>query len=161
MSTIRTPEESEIAALAQLWYSGWQDGHAAVLPAKLSRLRTRESFAERLPAMLAQTRVVGDLGAPLGFCTIKHDELDQLFVAAEGRGKGIAAALVADAERRLAAHGVKTAWLACAIGNDRAARFYEKCGWVLAGTVVNRLETDEGPFDLAVWRYEKQLAPAA
>lgn len=158
---IRPAEVSEIGALAQLWHAGWQDAHAAVLPAALARLRTLQSFAERLKGMLADVRVIGDLGAPLGFCAIKHDELDQLFVAPEGRGRGVAAALVADAERRLAAHGVRTAWLACAIGNHRAARFYEKCGSTLAGTVVNRLETIEGPFDLEIWRYEKTLSPAA
>jgi GNAT superfamily N-acetyltransferase len=159
--TIRPAEASEIDALAQLWHAGWQDAHAAVLPAELARLRTLRSFAERLPGMLPDVRVIGNPGAPLGFCAIKHDELDQLFVAPEGRGTGIAAALVADAERRLAAHGVTAAWLACAIGNHRAARFYEKCGWTLAGTVVNRLDTIEGPFDLEIWRYEKTLPPAA
>lgn len=158
--TTRTPGPSEIAALAQLWFDGWQDAHAAVLPAALARLRTRQSFADRLSAMLADVRVIGEPGAPLGFCAIRHDELDQLFVAPAGRGRGVAAALVADAERRLAADGVATAWLACAIGNHRAARFYEKCGWHLAATVVQRLDTIEGPFDLEVWRYEKRLSPA-
>ena len=32
------------------------------------------------------------------------------------------AALMADAEARFTNHGVETAWLACAIGNERAAR---------------------------------------
>lgn len=158
--TTRVPGSSEIRALAQLWFEGWQDAHAAVLPAALARLRTQQSFADRLPAMLADTRVIGEPGTVLGFCTIRHDELDQLFVAPAGRGSGVAAALVADAERRLVAHGMTTAWLACAIGNHRAARFYEKCGWYLAATVVHRLGTTEGPFDLEVWRYEKQLSAA-
>ncbi|MDZ5695843.1 GNAT family N-acetyltransferase [Chelativorans sp. M5D2P16] len=76
----------------------------------------------------------------------------------EARGSGVAAALIADAEARLAGSGVETAWLACAIGNERAARFYEKSGWRLAGTVVNQAETSTGPFPLEVWRYEKRLA---
>jgi len=84
-------------------------------------------------------------------------ELSQLFVSAEAHGSGVAAALIADAEARLAEHGVETAWLACAIGNDRAARFYEKSGWRLAGTAVNTAETSSGPFPLEVWRYEKRL----
>jgi ribosomal protein S18 acetylase RimI-like enzyme len=40
----------------------------------------------------------------------------------------VAAALIADAEAMLAEHGVEMAWLACAVGNNRAARFYEKSG---------------------------------
>jgi len=65
--------------------------------------------------------------------------------------------LIADAEARLAARGVETAWLACAIGNERAAKFYEKRGWRRAGTMVNHAETSAGPFPLEVWRYEKSL----
>ena len=92
---------------------------------------------------------------------LKDAELYQLFVSAEARGTGVAAALLADAEARLAANGVRTAWLACAIGNDRAARFYEKSGWRRVGTMVNEAETSEGTFLLDVWRYEKVLPPDA
>jgi GNAT superfamily N-acetyltransferase len=73
------------------------------------------------------------------------------------RGSGIAAALIADAEARLSEAGVATAWLACAIGNDRAARFYEKRGWRRVGIMLNQLETPNGIFSLEVWRYEKSL----
>jgi ribosomal protein S18 acetylase RimI-like enzyme len=79
-------------------------------------------------------------------------------VARSARGSGVAARLVRDAEERLAARGVTTAWLACAIGNERAARFYEKHGWRRTGTVVNIAETAEGGFALDVWRFEKDLA---
>jgi RimJ/RimL family protein N-acetyltransferase len=65
--------------------------------------------------------------------------------------------LIADAEARLSENGVGLAWLACAVGNERAARFYEKCGWRRAGSMVNRLETPDGEFLLEVWRYEKHL----
>jgi RimJ/RimL family protein N-acetyltransferase len=67
-------------------------------------------------------------------------------------------ALIADVETRLAKSGVETAWLACAIGNDRAARFYEKCGWRRVGKMINELETPDGIFPLEVWRYEKVLS---
>jgi ribosomal protein S18 acetylase RimI-like enzyme len=93
----------------------------------------------------------------VGFCIVKADELYQLYVSSQARGSGAAAALVADAEARLAQSGVQTAWLACAIGNERAARFYEKCGWKRAGTMISQLDTKEGIFPLEVWRYEKVL----
>jgi GNAT superfamily N-acetyltransferase len=88
---------------------------------------------------------------------VKGDELYQLFVAAPARGSGVATALIADAEDRLRQDGVQTAWLACAIGNERAARFYEKSGWYRVGTVVQLLDTVDGIFPLEVWRYEKSL----
>jgi len=126
---VRAAEEGEIDHLAQVWYDSWQDAHAQILPAELAQLRTLESFRDRLQAALPKVRVIGPAGAPLGFCIVQGDELYQLFVTAAARGSGIAAALIADAEARLSEYGVATAWLACAIGNERAARFYEKCGW--------------------------------
>ena len=154
---VRAAEASEIDRLAGIWYDGWQDAHALIVPAELVRLRTRESFRDRLQAALANIRVVGPPGAPVAFCIVKADEVYQLFVSAPSRGSGVAAALLADAEAQLSAGGVDTAWLACAIGNERAARFYEKCGWHRAGTVINHAETANGTFALEVWRYEKAL----
>lgn len=156
---VRNADAVEIDRLARVWYDGWQDAHAAIVPAELARVRTLESFRDRLEEALAHVRVVGPPGDPLGFCIVKGSELYQLFVSARSRGSGAAAALIADAEARLAESGVDTGWLACAIGNDRAARFYEKCGWHRVGTMINRLETSDGLFLLEVWRYEKPLTP--
>jgi len=154
---VRAAQPNEIDQLARLWHDAWQDAHASIVPAELTRLRTLESFKQRLEAAFSDLRVVGPVGAPVGLCVVKDDELYQLFVSAQSRGAGVAAALIADAEARLSARGVGTAWLACAIGNNRAARFYEKCGWRRAGVVVSQLETPDGLFPLEVWRYEKPL----
>lgn len=157
---IRLASHRDIPALARLWHDGWQDAHAAILPKELALLRTLESFAQRLAARLDDVRVAGPADAPAGFCMIKDDELYQLFVAPEARGGGVAAALMDDGEARLAARGHAIAWLACAIGNERAARFYRKRGWICVGPFVSRLDTSAGPFDLEVWRYEKRLPVA-
>lgn len=158
---VRDAEEAELDALAKLWRDSWLDAHAQIVPTELTRLRTLESFRDRLRAALPSVRVVGPPGAPHGFCIIKGDELYQLFVSAGARGSGAAAALIDDGEARLAEKGVETAWLACAIGNERAARFYEKRGWRRVGTMVNEAETASGPFPLEVWRYEKPLKRSA
>jgi GNAT superfamily N-acetyltransferase len=154
---VRAAQEREIDRLASLWYDGWHEAHAQILPEELTRLRTLESFRDRLHAALPNVRVVGPLGEPLGFCIVQGDELYQLFVSSKSRGSGVAAALVADAEACLSNRGVEIAWLACAIGNQRAARFYEKCGWHRAGNMINHAETSDGPFPLEVWRYEKAV----
>ena len=154
---VRDAEPLDIDALAAIWHDGWHDAHARLVPAELTRLRTLDSFRDRLERALAAVRTVGPAGRPDGFSMVKDAELYQLYVAPRARGSGVAAALIGDAERRLADAGVATAWLACAIGNDRAARFYQKSGWHQAGTMMNLAETSEGAFALEVWRYEKTL----
>lgn len=157
LADLRDAKESEIDVLARIWYDGWRDAHEKILPAELARHRTLESFRDRLHAALSNVRVIATSAEPVGFYMVKGSELYQLFVAAQARGSGTAAMLIADAEGRLSASGVEIAWLACAIGNERAARFYEKCGWRRTGTIVSILEIPNGEFPLEVWRYEKVL----
>ena len=158
---VRAAERADLAALAQLWFDGWHDAHAAILPEELARHRTLESFHQRLEEGIDRLRVIGAAGDPLGFAFLKDDELYQLYVHARARGSGIAAKLVSDAEARIAEQGAQVAWLACAIGNDHAARFYEKSGWRRVSTMVSRLEIPTGIFSLDVWRYEKVLSVLA
>jgi ribosomal protein S18 acetylase RimI-like enzyme len=157
---VRSADASDLDHLATVWHDGWRDAHLAIVPAALTKLRTLESFRQRLHAALSEVRVVGPAGAPAGFSMLEGDELYQLYVSAAARGTGVAAALIDDAEARLAERGFAVAWLACAIGNDRAARFYEKRGWRRVGTMLNQLETTTAEvFPLDVWRYEKPLTP--
>ena len=61
--TARPADPSETDVLVRLGYDGWQDAHAAILPATLASARTRESFAERMAAALADVRVIGPQAA--------------------------------------------------------------------------------------------------
>jgi len=143
----------------RLWHAGWNDAHAGIVPPTLARLRTLEDFSTRMRKMYDIVRTIGPVGSPIGFHAIKGDELEQFYITARARGTGAAGLLLHDAESRLAAGGTRIAWLACAIGNERAARFYEKHGWRRIGTVTHHPDTPEGPFALDVWRYEKPLLP--
>jgi ribosomal protein S18 acetylase RimI-like enzyme len=154
---VRDAKAAEINQLAKIWFDGWQDAHAHLLPQELARQRTLGSFQARLLAALGRVRVIGPDDAPIGFCITKGAELYQLYVSPEGRGLGLAAALILDAEARLRDDGVPRAWLGCAIGNERAAKFYVKRGWTRTGTVIEQLEVAGGTFPLEVWRYEKTL----
>ncbi len=157
---VRDAELSDVASLAQLWFNGWQDAHADILPLELKQARTLASFHERLAAALADARTAGPQGRPSGFSLIKDDELYQLYVDAAARGTGLAARLVADAVQRIGAKGHRRAWLACAIGNGRAARFYEKSGWRRQGVMTSYLATPNGVIALDVWRYEVPISTA-
>jgi GNAT superfamily N-acetyltransferase len=157
ITSLRDAMPADIEPLAALWHDGWQDAHAAILPLELARQRTIASFRKRLTEALVDVRMVEVDGRPHGFALTKSDELYQFYVAAEGRGTGIASLLMTDALASLRSTGHARAWLACAIGNTRAARFYEKTGWYRACTMVSELDTPAGVFSLDVWRYEIDL----
>src|SRR2546428_5599274 len=99
---VRAAKPDDIEQLTTIWFDGWHDAHAAIVPEALVQLRTRENFHERLAGELDAVRVIGDLGAPVGFTMIRGDELYQFYVAAPARGTGVAAALMRDAEAQLA-----------------------------------------------------------
>ena len=154
---LRAAVPNDIEGLANIWHDGWHEAHAAHVPAELTKLRTLESFADRLSKMLDRTTVCEVSGKPIGFCTLNGDELMQLFVDQKDRGTGAADMLLKDGERRLAAAGFETAWLACVIGNTHAERFYLRSGWELAGRMTYQGETQAGAFPIEVWRLEKRL----
>ncbi len=150
--------KAQFEQIAELWETGWHDAHAEIVPSDLCALRTSKSFRARTLDNLALTRVAVDGSKVLGFCMTKEDELYQMYVTQQARGSGVAQTLIADSERRIRAAGHKTAWLACAKGNERAGRFYGKSGWIRAGQQVVHLETSEGAYPLEVWRFEKPMS---
>lgn len=154
---LRRPTAEDIPALARLWHEGWHSAHPAVVPSDLTRLRTLDSFSDRARAHLAQIWLAEDHAHLLGFFMLHEDELDQFYMSASARGTGAAQDMIAAAESELINTGHTRAWLACSVGNDRAARFYEKSGWRRVATQVLAFETSAGPFPLEIWRYEKDL----
>ena len=125
MTIVPEPRDAlaaEIDLLARIWYDGWQDAHAAILPEELARDRTLESFKERLRTSLATVRVTGSPGSPTGFCMTKGDELYQLYVSADARGTGTARALIAEPEL------VKNA----NTGDESRSRTCIACNWCTA-----------------------------
>src|SRR5919201_1310499 len=122
---VRAAQSNDFKQLTTIWFDGWHDAHALIVPEALVRLRTRENFRERLACELNAVRVIGDPGAPVGFTMIRGDELYQFYVAASARGTGVAAALMRDAEAQMAARGITKPWPAWALGQARAARFNE------------------------------------
>ena len=134
MTSIRPASHADMAAVADLWHEGWHDGHAGHVPDGLTAARTLTAFHERTPPRVTDTSVaVADDGTLLGFVMVVGDEVEQVFVARAGRGTGLASELLAEAERRVAAGGHASAWLAVVVGNARARRFYERQGWSDAG----------------------------
>ncbi|MFF0264706.1 GNAT family N-acetyltransferase [Kribbella sp. NPDC004536] len=134
--TVRRAVAADAEAIAAIWYAGWRDGHLGHVPAALVAVRTEESFGTRAAERIADTTVAVAGDEVAGFVMVVGDEVEQVYVGSAHRGSGVAAELLAEAERQVKAGGYDEAWLAVATGNARARRFYERNGW-----------RDGGPFD--------------
>jgi len=144
---LRPARDGDAVAVAEIWARGWRDGHLGNVPESLVAVRTPESFRIRAGQRIADTTVADAGGEVAGFVMVVGDEVEQVYVSAAHRGSGIAAVLLAEAERLVASGGHRVAWLAVVPGNARARRFYERCGWV-----------DEGLFDYAA-THDGQVIP--
>lgn len=140
--TLRPARPDDSKAVASIWRDGWRDGHLGHVPDELVAARPPESFDLRAAQRVGDTVVATVAGEVVGFIMVVGDEVEQVYVSSRCRGTNVAAALLAEAERLVGANGHERAWLAVAVGNARARRFYERSGWA-----------DEGPFEY--------LAPSA
>jgi len=154
---LRPLTRAEVDATATLWHGGWRDGHLGIVPDQLVQFRDLGTFRKRLELDLDACFITGPIGAPDGFLRLKDDEIDQFYIAASARGTGLAGALMGATEDLLRKRGVKRAWLYCSVGNDRAARFYEKCGFDHAMTFAAEVETLGAQVMVDVMRFEKDL----
>jgi putative acetyltransferase len=103
---------------------------------------------------------VGEVdGTVVGFIMIAGDEVEQVFVDPAHHGSGIAAPLLAEAERQVGATGYAQAWLAVVVGNARARRFYEKHGWVDEGDLPYVVTAGGATYTSPCRRYVKHLLP--
>ena len=158
MTSIRAATEADMAAVADLWHEGWHAGHAGHVPEGLTALRTLPAFHERTPLRVADTTVgLDDSGELLGFVMVVGDEVEQVFVGPAARGTGVAAVLLTEAERQVAAAGHVAAWLAVVAGNARARRFYEKRGWVDEGDLPYEVTAGGQTWTSPCRRYVKQV----
>jgi len=111
---IRPARPADSGQIATIWYEGWRDGHLGHVPNALLPYRTHESFVERAAGRIADTAVGGVDDEVAGFVMVVDDEVEQVYVSARHRGTGSAGALLAEAERLVAAHGHDRAWRAVA-----------------------------------------------
>ncbi|HUI14236.1 MAG TPA: GNAT family N-acetyltransferase [Xanthobacteraceae bacterium] len=126
----------EDAAIA-LWLRTWQATYPQFdFAARLDWWRARWKSELMVSARIVIAQAQGDnAAAMIGFVTVDPVSLylDQLVVAPEFWGAGIAAALIAEAKR------ISPAGLALDVNTDnaRALRFYEKSGFVITGGGIN------------------------
>jgi GNAT superfamily N-acetyltransferase len=157
MIELRPARPADADAVAAVWAAAWRDGHLGHVPEELVVVRTEESFRPRAADRIPGTTVAEVDGVVAGFVTVAGDEVEQVFVAAQHRGGGIAGRLLAEGERQVAAAGHSRAWLAVVSGNARARRFYERSGWHDEGEFEYRAEHDGTTIGVPCHRYVKRF----
>jgi len=121
------------AATIELWYRAWQEAYPEIdFTSRLDwwRERWRDDLVPKAEIMVAEHSD----GGLAGFVTVDREGyLDQLVVAPEHWGNGVADLLIEEA-KRISPRGVT---LLVNKDNARAIRFYERNGFVHAGEDVN------------------------
>lgn len=157
---LRPARPDEAQTVATIWRDGWADAHIGNVPDELVAIRTPESFDSRAVNMIDDTVVAVVDGEVAGFVTVVQDEVEQVYVAKQHRGAGVAGALLTESERLVAANGHEVAWLAVSPGNTRARRFYERSGWSDEGVFEYGAATLDGTIPVPCNRYVKAVGEA-
>lgn len=154
---LRAASVRDVEAIAAIWHLGWIDGHFGHVAEALHAHRRLVDFQQRVPPRIPTTTVATNgVGRVLGFVTVHDDEVEQLYVAVVARGSDFAPRLLRHGEMVIAERYPR-AWLAVAVGNARARRFYERQGWSDAAALDYPAETAAGPVPVACRRYEKDV----
>jgi ribosomal protein S18 acetylase RimI-like enzyme len=158
---LRPGTVDDVERVAAIWLSGWRDGHLGGVPAELVAARTPDSFQRRAADRISDTTIATVDDVVAGFVMVVVDEVEQVYVAAEHRGRGVAQRLLDAAEQQVAAHGFDEAWLAVVPSNLRARAFYERAGWVDHGLFDYQAFGEAGPINVPTHRYTKRVSPRA
>ena len=154
--TIRKAKDTDIQQLAEVWNKSWHAGHGHLDPIA-AKFRDLPYFEARIGSGLARMIVAEEDGKIVGFSGWEGDGIGQVFIAPSHFGKDVAPRLLATVEAVLKAEGHGRIWLHCAVGNDRARRFYEKNGWYVARVFDDEIGTREGPRPMRAWHMEKDI----
>jgi len=132
--TLRPYSPADEDAAIELWRRTWQLAYPQIdFTARLDWWRQR--WRDELVPVATITVAEASDGPMLGFVTVDPAtfDLDQIVVAPEAWGMGVASALLAEGKR------ISPAGLDLHVNKDnvRAIRFYEKQGFVVSGEAIN------------------------
>lgn len=141
---IRDAAEGDIAEIADIKVRNWSDTYGPLIPpAVLARFLDPVKSASEMRSALATPGVVllvgeaekgGVAGFSLTYLTRAPEPwLESLHVLQDVRGRGLGTSLLRATAARVLAAGHRSMALGVIVGNDQAARFYERLGAVNAG----------------------------
>jgi putative acetyltransferase len=126
---IRYYRKTDLEEMVNIWYEASVTAHSFI-PASFWALQKSTMKEKYLP--LAENFIFEEDGQLAGFISLVGERACALFVAPEMQGRGIGRVLLEHAKtlkERLS--------LTVYRENERALRFYEKCGFIAAGEEVD------------------------
>jgi len=121
---------------------------------------SRREFRNYLRFPGADCVIAEENGEVAGFCLTSHQHargyIITIDVVEKSRRRGVGTALLAEAERRLAAHGVKEIGLETATDNDCAIAFWQTHGYRTRGVWKGYYPGGRDAFSMT-----KMIAPSA
>ena len=133
--------EEEIKGKAYVHWKAWQEAYAGLIDQRFLDGRTLETAEERALKAFRngyKTLVAKDGNRVIGFADYgpyRGDDLDDagevyaIYILKEYYGKGVGYALMNKALEKLKANRQAAVWVL--EGNERAIRFYKRCGFQL------------------------------
>lgn len=160
MISVRDARPSDAEAIASIHVRGWQHAYRGVMPdevldgmdERVSAEGWRGTITATIDDVPFRSRQLGDelvvavqderVVGWAGYGSARRDldgmtgELHGIYADPERIGGGVGHALIGHVEQRLRAAGHERAYLLVLVGNDPAARFYERHGWRETGDEI-------------------------
>jgi len=137
-SSVRAARADDLDRIAAIKVQNWSDTYAPLLSAEtlrpfLDQAAQRHYIKEKAALPGTLLLVAEDGGEVAGFALTFLDAdpepwLESLHVLAESRGRGAGTQLMSATATELLARGHHPLALGVVVGNDRAARYYERLG---------------------------------
>ena len=132
--SVRRAGEPDLPAVARLVHAAWHAAYGRRLPAPLVARKTLGRITDELAPRIARGRVAL-LGSRLvGYCDLRANCVDQLWVDPAFRRRGVGTRLLDDALCILRRRGFFGAQIGCEDFNEEALRFLERRGWHRLGS---------------------------
>lgn len=122
---LRPALAKDVPAMANVAAQAYSQAFAGILEPEALAQRNAAFFEAHFAPRVDRVHLAEQDGQVLGYSLVSDGHLDQLFIAPQSQGKGIGAALLAQAE----AAGTRS--LECFRYNQDARAFYEAKGWRL------------------------------
>jgi ribosomal protein S18 acetylase RimI-like enzyme len=151
--SIRPMRPDELDAVADLWWHSLDFSTLWLRPEQKHTVAESLHFFRTVVAKRCDLWVAELEGRLVGLMAMYEDEIDQLYVATDEQGRGVGSALL-DHAKALRPAGLRLVTLQ---RNQRASRFYEHHGFVVADTSGTSPAPENEPDVWYRWRPDSEI----